>query len=324
LDLRIIAIFAIAASALLCGLPPLFLRAFQSPDSPVARIARAFAGGVILSLALVHIIPEAVMELNDVIEFPIGGVTVLFGILALVIIDSSLTALWAPEEYKLRLRSAAGSDATGPHAPSHDTVTIVKPLGSHGCASHGKTHAPAAAAAAAVAHTHACTSSLTAQRWLGGTAEPLGSVKQRVTAYTFELGCIFHSVIIGVGVGVITHDRQLVVVLLVSDGRVARLVALGREATSVHEVNLSYPFMHVTTPHPNNTHSPSNTSSTHPQPPPPTPDRAHRPPGPGGALPGRRPGRHSLQPPQKGADGGAVRGHDVHRHRHRDRGGRQL
>lgn len=30
-----------------------------------------------------------------------------------------------------------------------------------------------------------------------------------------ELGCIFHSVIIGVGVGVITGDRQLVVVLMV-------------------------------------------------------------------------------------------------------------
>jgi zinc transporter 1/2/3 len=42
------------------------------------------------------------------------------------------------------------------------------------------------------------------------------NIRQYVTAYTMELGCIFHSVIIGVGVGVITHDRQLVVTLMVA------------------------------------------------------------------------------------------------------------
>jgi hypothetical protein len=55
LDVRIIAIFAIAAAALLCGLPPIFMRAFQSPDAPVARVSRAFAGGIILALALVRL-----------------------------------------------------------------------------------------------------------------------------------------------------------------------------------------------------------------------------------------------------------------------------
>lgn len=45
----------------------------------------------------IHIIPEAVTELNEVMDFPIGGTAVLFGILALVIMDSSLTAFWAPE-----------------------------------------------------------------------------------------------------------------------------------------------------------------------------------------------------------------------------------
>jgi hypothetical protein len=37
------------------------------------------------------------MELNDVIDFPIGGVSVLFGILALVVADSTLTAMCAPQ-----------------------------------------------------------------------------------------------------------------------------------------------------------------------------------------------------------------------------------
>lgn len=172
LDVRVIAMFAIAAGALLCGLPPLFMRAFKSPDAPAARVARAFAGGIILALALVrvtplglcvcacasclagqvaawlgrrgaaggrvglrphapppptlqppltpalamprlpppqvHIIPEAVTDLNDVVDFPLGGVAVLAGILALVTLDSSLTALWAPE---VRARALEGERA---------------------------------------------------------------------------------------------------------------------------------------------------------------------------------------------------------------------
>lgn len=49
-----------------------------------------------LPLPQVHIIPESVMELSELMDYPIGGVTVLFGILALVVVDSSLTSLWAP------------------------------------------------------------------------------------------------------------------------------------------------------------------------------------------------------------------------------------
>jgi hypothetical protein len=45
----------------------------------------------------VHIVPDAISDLEGVIEYPIAGVTVLGGILALVVIDSHLTALWAPE-----------------------------------------------------------------------------------------------------------------------------------------------------------------------------------------------------------------------------------
>ncbi|KAI8467378.1 MAG: Zinc/iron permease [Monoraphidium minutum] len=295
LDVRIVAIFAIAAGALLCGLPPLFLRAFQSPDAPVARVARAFSGGIILALALVHIIPEAIMELDGVLPYPIGGVTVLFGIIALVITDSTLTALWAPKDYKDQL--LADSGAAPPRGSASATVRALKPACGHSHAAGGRGHAharggeqqqqhghshghnhsddgssgsddalaavkdvaphaamvttpappkgappptarelaaaagEAAAAGAHAPHTHACTSSLSAQRWLGGGGGALDGVKQRVTAYTMELGCIFHSVIIGVGVGVITDDRQLVIVLMV-----ALIVHQGLEGMSLGTV----------------------------------------------------------------------------------------
>lgn len=280
LDLRIIAIFAIALGALACGLPPIFLRAFQSPDAPVARVARAFAGGIILALALVHIVPEAVMELSEIVEYPVGGVAVLVGILALVMIDSSLTALWAPKDYKQQLLAGV---APAPQPGSKRAAAAFKPIKSgcgHGHAAkasnggndagsgsrdtgadaHGHADADAhhahadkppkdaaaavalavaavdeeAAAAARAPHTHSCTSSLTAQRWLessAGAGAPLSNIRQRVTAYTMELGCIFHSVIIGVGVGVITSDRQLVIVLMV-----ALIVHQGLEGMSLGTV----------------------------------------------------------------------------------------
>lgn len=64
-------------------------------------------------------------------------------------------------------------------------------------ATHKDTDAAAPDAAAAhppAAHAHACTSSLTAQRWLGpgGAGSAMAGVRAYVTAYTMELGCIFH------------------------------------------------------------------------------------------------------------------------------------
>lgn len=50
--------FVILAGALVFGLPTLLLKQFQNPDAVVPRLLRGFGGGVILALALVHIIPS--------------------------------------------------------------------------------------------------------------------------------------------------------------------------------------------------------------------------------------------------------------------------
>eukprot|EP00877_Chromochloris_zofingiensis_P010839 jgi/Chrzof1/6008/Cz17g00150.t1 len=58
---------------------------------------------------------------------------------------------------------------------------------------------------------------MSAERWLTSVTEPVGNAKQYVTAYTMELGCIFHSVIIGVGLSTLTDDDvQLVVTLMIA------------------------------------------------------------------------------------------------------------
>lgn len=167
---------------------------------------------------------QAVGELNSLMDFPIGGVTILFGILALIILDSTLAAVLAPEEYKAQIRSSVPSQARGGKAPC-----LGSHHGSSAKAKAGAADADTAAAeemssasqlagrsaAAAASHSHQCMRSLNASSFLAGAAAPLRNLRQYVTAYTMELGCIFHSVIIGVGVGVIAEGRALIVTLMV-------------------------------------------------------------------------------------------------------------
>ncbi len=49
------AIFVIMTLGFLGGCVPLFIKAFQAPNSRLARYLRAFSGGVLLALALVHV-----------------------------------------------------------------------------------------------------------------------------------------------------------------------------------------------------------------------------------------------------------------------------
>ncbi|KAF8065477.1 hypothetical protein HT031_003078 [Scenedesmus sp. PABB004] len=268
LMLRVASIFVIFAAATALGLITLRLR---NPDSTFSRVLRAFSGGVICALALVHIIPEAVGELNSLMEFPIGGCTILFGIVSLVIFDSSLAAWLAPPGYKQQIRDDAAAAAAAAqqqqpqggagakHGAEHHHAAAVAgaggaaaaPAGAHKRCGGGHHHGPQAAPAAAkgavdggdaldgaergaepsadaaavlggaggAAHGHQCLRSLNASGWVSsGAGDPgsMVSLRQCVTAYTMELGCIFHSVIIGVGVGVITSDRRLVVTLMVA------------------------------------------------------------------------------------------------------------
>ncbi len=69
-------------------------QAFQSPGHPAPRILRALGAGIILSLALIHIIPEAVTELDALGElmgdhpYNVAGPCVIFGVLFMVALES--------------------------------------------------------------------------------------------------------------------------------------------------------------------------------------------------------------------------------------------
>lgn len=166
---------------------------------------------------------QAVGELNSLMTFPVGGCTILFGIIVLVLIDNSLAAFLAPEHYKQHIQEeiAAKEDpALKPHKHDHGAHAHSAAAAADGH-KHGHQHevaigSSAAAAAAAAAHTHQCLRSMNASNWVASGSKPTRSIRQYVTAYTMELGCIFHSIIIGIGVGVITEDRHLVITLMIA------------------------------------------------------------------------------------------------------------
>jgi zinc transporter 1/2/3 len=157
---------------------------------------------------------QAVGELNSLMVFPIGGCAILFGIVALVLIDNTMTAMLASRAYKQQiLNSLEAKTLNKPHQHHHSATTDPSDP-KHAVAVQRDIEA--ATAAQSANHGHQCMRSLGATSWLASGSKPANNVRQYVTAYSMELGCIFHSVIIGVGLGVLTESRSLIVTLMVA------------------------------------------------------------------------------------------------------------
>lgn len=194
-ELRVAGLFVIFAASM-CSLITLW---FRSTNTVLPRLLRAFSGGVITALALVHIVPEALEQLDGLpLKFPVpvGGCAILAGILLLVILDSTLAGILAPESYRNELQEQEEEDK--------DSSTCAVTSTEH--------HSNSTPKKGADFHCHRIHSSSSEN--VSEAAAKMKTIRQGVTAVTMELGCIFHSVIIGIGVGVITGDKQLVLTLI--------------------------------------------------------------------------------------------------------------
>jgi solute carrier family 39 (zinc transporter), member 1/2/3 len=132
LKLKIIAIICIlAASAIGCAIPSLG-RKFPalSPDNDLFFVVKAFAGGVILATAFVHILPEAFKKLDSPCldgawkEFPFTGLIVMLAAIATLIVDTIATGYFK--------RAQANKTAVGDAEMSS---------GHHAHSGHGHGHA---------------------------------------------------------------------------------------------------------------------------------------------------------------------------------------
>jgi zinc transporter ZupT len=91
-DLRIAAVFVVLVTSLLGAAAPLLLLR-NLHDGVLARVTRAFSSGVILSLSLVHIVPDASEDLEGLTDFPVAGCCAACGALLMVLIEQVLNGL---------------------------------------------------------------------------------------------------------------------------------------------------------------------------------------------------------------------------------------
>ncbi|KAF7041208.1 hypothetical protein CFC21_051032 [Triticum aestivum] len=175
LKLKIIAIFCIlVASAAGCAIPSLG-RKFPalSPDKDLFFAIKAFAAGVILATAFVHILPEAFERLGSPClvdgpwqKFPFAGFVAMLAAIATLIVDTIATG------YFQRAHAKNTSAAVG-YVEASDSEQA------HGGHSHG-------------------VSAVIASSFSDDGAK---LIRHRVISQVLELGIIVHSVIIGMSLG---------------------------------------------------------------------------------------------------------------------------
>ncbi|XP_020181862.2 zinc transporter 9-like [Aegilops tauschii subsp. strangulata] len=175
LKLKIIAIFCIlVASAAGCAIPSLG-RKFPalSPDKDLFFVIKAFAAGVILATAFVHILPEAFERLGSPClvdgpwqKFPFAGFVAMLAAIATLIVDTIATG------YFQRAHAKNTSAAVG-YVEASDSEQA------HGGHSHG-------------------VSAVIASSFSDDGAQ---LIRHRVISQVLELGIIVHSVIIGMSLG---------------------------------------------------------------------------------------------------------------------------
>ncbi|OWM66682.1 zinc transporter 6, chloroplastic [Punica granatum] len=152
-------------------------------------LIKCFAAGVILSTSLVHVLPEAFDSLSDCSvatrhpwrDFPFSGLVTLLGALLALFVD--LTAS-SHVEHAHSPEKAAGAYKYKPLGlgPEEQEKKLSRELGTVmesgelSCHAHDPAPAPA-------------------------EAEELAKLKQRLVSQVLEIGIIFHSVIIGVTMG---------------------------------------------------------------------------------------------------------------------------
>lgn len=174
--LKLISICVIFLTSVIgISLPVMLARIFHGKPmyDKVVLLIKCFAAGVILSTSLVHVLPEAFTALSDCQvssqhpwkDFPFSGLVTLIGVLLALFVDVTATS-------------------HVDHGPSHYTAIGTKE----------ESKGYERKSAEFRVESGGLTSS-------GNEAEEMMKMKQRLVSQVLEIGIIFHSVIIGVTLG---------------------------------------------------------------------------------------------------------------------------
>jgi len=194
---------------------------------------RALAAGVILSLALIHVIGEGSHMLEGVVEgyHGLGGCCAVFGVLLMVIMENLSHHFMSTS--KAGMFHSHGHDDHAPHgahahsygdadSPVKASQTAQEDIAQVTCGSNHVVgedreaqHDISDPPTASDGHHHSCVAANTAANW-ASQAPPGSNVRDTISAYMFELGCVIHSFLIGLSLGVTVEGRSEVTALLIA------------------------------------------------------------------------------------------------------------
>ena len=196
LDLHYLAVVTVFLSGL-CGTFGAYSYGHHS-KAFMTSIVKMFSAGVILSLALVHISNEVVTELKQVIEYPFGGVSILFGIILMSIIEH-ISHSWNK------------NDDT--HSHDLSVVDIEAPFYIDTGCQHAECNInDATDEHNDEQHKHSCITNLNSKSFASVATDKI--TKKRFMLYVFEFACVFHSFIIGISLGVTTDISTLITLMV--------------------------------------------------------------------------------------------------------------
>ncbi|XP_021816336.1 zinc transporter 6, chloroplastic isoform X2 [Prunus avium] len=190
-QLKLISIIVIFITSVVgISSPVLLSRYFQGKPAyeKTTLLIKCFAAGVILSTSLVHVLPDAFIALSDCRvsshhpwkDYPFSGLVTMVGALLALLVDLTATS---------HMESQPG----GGHHGQYEVVPIGarEELGGKNSISNSSKLAMDVESVAGGAESNSS----------GGSEEMLVRLKQRLVSQVLEIGIIFHSVIIGVTLG---------------------------------------------------------------------------------------------------------------------------
>ena len=191
IDFRYISIITIFCASLIGSVLPYFINSYFTP------FIKMFSAGIILSLSLVHIVPDSINDLN-IIDYPLGGTMILIGIMFLIIVENLSHSILTKDK----------------------DDNLIENNSSNNCdiEQHNKEH------------NHTCINNLNPSfasnlvSKFDYEIKPEGYIEipdnrntSIIILYIFEFACVFHSFIIGLSLGLITDQdniKKLMVALL--------------------------------------------------------------------------------------------------------------
>lgn len=189
IDLRYISILTIFLSSVVGSLFPFFINDLFTP------FIKMFSAGIILSLSLVHIVPDSINDLNNITDYPLGGTMILIGVLFLVIIENLSHSLFTKKNDNLLDNIHGHNDHPIDHKSIEDSSV-----------NHSDDH------------NHVCINNLNISNLACIPDNNYNTnASSQLILYIFEFACIFHSFIIGLSLGLMTDQddiKKLMIALL--------------------------------------------------------------------------------------------------------------